>query len=160
MSGISTSTNATLISTMCDDSNPVRIQTSLKHNPRTWLLTVEVKQAECPLNARYRVHKVYWQVHLALLPHCTQRRKTRYKSTQTPIFNQSFDIPDVPKSALSQMTVRYRLYARFKRVGRKRVVGEVQVDLGELMNKSNCAIDGEWHTLTNILPQRSRSISY
>ena len=45
------------------------------------------------------------------------------------------------------MAVRYRLYGRFGRVGRKKVVGEVEVGLGELLHRINNVIDGEWWTL-------------
>ena len=92
---------------------------------------------------------------MTLLPHRIERRKTKYKSTQTPVFNQFFDIREVPKAALAQMGVRYRLYGRFKRVGRKKVVGEVEVPLGELLYKANNIIDGEWWTLKNSLPRMS-----
>ena len=160
LSGVSTSTNSTYTSAMCDDSIPIRIQTFLKYNLRDWVLTVGVKQAECSLNTKYRDRKVYWQVHITLLPQRVKRLKTKYKSTQTPIFNQTFDILDVPKSTLSQMAVRYRLYGRFKWVGRKKVVAEVHVELEELLHKSGNVIDGVWWTMSNVSPKRGRSISY
>ena len=119
-----------------------------------------MKQAECSLNTKYRDRKVYWQVHITLLPQRVKRLKTKYKSTQTPIFNQTFDILDVPKSTLSQMAVRYRLYGRFKWVGRKKVVAEVHVELEELLHKSGNVIDGVWWTMSNVSPKRGRSISY
>ena len=162
ISGVSTATdvtNTTYASDMCDESLPIRIQTYIKYNMKDWLLTVGVKQAECPLQSKHVDRKVYWQVHMTLLPHRIERRKTKYKSTQTPVFNQLFDIGEVPRAALSQMAVRYRLYGRFKRIGRKKLVGEVEVPLGEIVYKRNNIIDGEWWTLKSKIQLNRRMSS-
>ena len=160
MSGVSVATNATYASDVFSETSPSRLQTFIKYDASDWVLTVHVKQAECPLHAKHKGKEVYWQIHMTLLPECSQRRKTKYKSTQTPIFNQEFDIPYVPKSAVEQMVVRFRLYGRFKRIGRKKLVGEVEVELSQILHKVGNVIDNEWWTLTNkVKPNRRLSSS-
>ena len=124
----------------------MRIQIFMKYNERRWLLTTGVKQVECNLIKKYKKRKVFWQVHITLLPQRKKRYRTKYKRTSTPIFNQVFDICDIPKECLSQVFIRYRLYRCFERMGRKKCVGEVEVrDLNRLLYKQDNLIDGEWH---------------
>lgn len=130
-----------------NDQKPTRLQIYMKYHPRTWRLSVGVKQAECALNASHRGKRrgVYWQVHMTLFPYKRHRYKTCYKSSLTPIFNQSFDIDEIASHALCQMSVRYRVYGRFGRTGRKKLAGEVDVGLGALMKADNVLY--EWRVL-------------
>ena len=138
------SSTASYISDIHDEFNPFRIQTYLKYNQNDWTLSGGVKQAACPVSKKYKERTTYWQVHLTLLPLRKQRFKTKYRSTGTPIFRESFQFVDVPKQALSQLSLRYRLYGRFKRTGRKMFVGEVVVELSNLLYTINNEKDGEW----------------
>ena len=63
-------------------------------------------QAECSLSSMDRRRRIYWQVHMTLFPYKRHRHKTSYKTSLTPIFNQSFDIEEIATHALSQMSVR------------------------------------------------------
>ena len=127
------------------ETGSTKIQIDLKYDPQKWLLMVCIKQAECPFSSS----KMFWQVHFTLLPHCDRRYKTKYKNTSTPIFNQVFDVEDVAKNSLSQMALRCRLYGRYKKVGRKRLLGETEVDLSVLLCKEmGLSVVGEWHNMT------------
>ena len=113
-----------------------------------------VKQADCPLTQKNR--SMYWQVHLTLLPLRKQCFKTKYKSTGTPIFNEIFEFQDIPKDVLSQLSLRYRLYGRLKLTTRKILVGEVEIQLGNLYYTLNNIRDGEWLTLNKSVTRNNR----
>ena len=99
---------------------------------------------------------------MTLLPFKRQRRKTRYKSTTTPIFNEEFVLEEIAKQALCQMSVRYRVYGRYGRTGRKRLAGQCEVELGTLIYKQDNMLY-EWMTLHKgggcVEGSRSNSIS-
>jgi len=143
MSGLSSvTTNAEEFG---DELSPSRLQIFIQYTPKQWMLTVGVKQAECLLTPE-KQHNTYWQVHMTLLPFKKDRFKTRYKSTSTPVFNDSFDVDNIAKQALTQMSVRYRLYGRAGRTGRKKLAGEVEIELGCLTHKQDNMIK-EWRIL-------------
>lgn len=157
MSGLSSvTTNAEEFG---DELSPSRLQIFIQYTPKQWMLTVGVKQAECILVAE-KQHNTYWQVHMTLLPFKKERFKTRYKSTSTPVFNDSFDVDNIAKQALTQMSVRYRLYGRTGRTGRKKLAGEVEIELGCLAHKQDNTIK-EWRILKrkNSTPRGSAQIS-
>ena len=140
----------------CDDSAPIRIQTYLKYNPNDWILTAGVKQMECPMHSNCKKEKMHWMVHVTLLPFCKQRYKTNCQNTSTPIFNQLFEFEEVPKHALPQMSLRYRLYKCLKGVRGKRLVAELEDRLEKLLYTKDHILDGEWYTMEKLAPRRSR----
>lgn len=142
MSGLSSvTTNAEEFG---DELSPSRLQIFTQYNPKKWMLTIGCKQAECLITTEKQT--MYWQVHMTLLPFKKHRFKTRYKSTSTPVFNQTFDVDNIAKQALTQMSVRYRVYGRTGRTGRKKLAGEAEVELGCLIHKQDNLIK-EWRIL-------------
>ena len=150
VSDTSAVSNNTFAPELYNEMKPTRIQIYLKYNPRSWLLTVGVKQAECSLGTVDRRKRIFWQIHMTVFPYKRHRHKTSYKSSLTPIFNQSFDIEEIASHALSQMSVRYRMYGRIGLTGRKHLAGEVEVELGCLEEHDN--IVKEWKSLKKGLP--------
>jgi len=146
MSDSSAVSNNTFAPELYNEAKPTRIQIYLKYNQRSWLLTVGVKQAECSLTSVDRRRRIFWQVHMTLFPYKRHRHKTSYKSSLTPIFNQSFDIEEIATHALTQMSVRYRMYGRIGLTGRKKLAGEVEVELGCLIEQQDYIVK-EWRSL-------------
>ena len=72
--------------------------------------------------------------------------QTKYRRSSNPVFNQAFEVKRIGKSLLTQMAVRYRVYGRFGRAGRKRLAGEVEVDMAGLTKHAGNTIM-EWRTL-------------
>lgn len=107
--------------------SPGRLQTTLEYDKRNWTLHVGVKQADCLLHTEKE--KLYWQVHVTFLPFKKHRFKTKYKSTSTPVFNQIFDVEEIAEQALSQLAIRFRVYGRIGKAGKKKLAGEIVVDL-------------------------------
>ena len=107
--------------------SPGRLQTTLEYDKRNWTLLVGVKQADCLLHTGK--DKVYWQVHVTFLPFKKHRFKTKYKSTSTPIFNQIFEVEEIAEQALSQLAIRFRVYGRIGKTGKKKLAGETVVEL-------------------------------
>jgi len=151
MSDQSAMSNNTFAPELYNDQKPTRIQVYLKYNQRSWLLTVGVKQAECSMSSVDRRRRIYWQVHMTLFPYKRHRHKTSYKTSLTPIFNQSFDIEEIATHALSQMSVRYRMYGRIGLTGRKQLAGEVEVELGCIMESQDNIVK-EWKSLKKRIP--------
>lgn len=142
MSGMSTVT--TNVEEFGEELSPSRIQISIEYDPKKWCLAVGAKQAECLITTGKE--KMYWQVHITLLPFKKQRFKTRYKSSSTPIFNQTFDIENIAQQALSQLSVRFRIYGRPGRAGRKKLAGETEVELSHIMQMEDNIIK-DWRVL-------------
>ena len=107
--------------------SPGRLQTTLEYDKKNWTLHVGVKQADCLLHTGKE--KIYWQVHVTFLPFKKHRFKTKYKSTSTPIFNQTFEVEEIAEQALSQLAVRFRVYGRLGKTGKKKLAGETVVNL-------------------------------
>ena len=126
-----------------NELSPGRLQTTLEYDKRNWTLRVGVKQADCLLHTVKE--KVYWQVHVTFLPFKKHRFKTKYKSTSTPIFNQTFEVEEIAQQALSQLAIRYRMYGRIGKTGKKKLAGEIVVDLDSMQGAQNKVTD--WHIL-------------
>lgn len=107
--------------------SPGRLQTTLEYDKKNWTLLVGVKQADCLLHTGK--DKMYWQVHVTFLPFKKHRFKTKYKSTSTPIFNQIFEVEEIAEQALSQLAIRFRVYGKIGRTGKKKLAGETAVEL-------------------------------
>ena len=135
-----------------------RIQIHLNYDVKSWLLRVGVKQIECFLDQMFQDLRVYWQVHMTLLPFKRQRLKTKYKRSSNPLFNQAFEVRMIERSVLNQISVRYRLYGRFGRAGRKRLAGEMIVELASLIKKPNNFLL-EWRAFTTMIDENSRRAS-
>ena len=123
--------------------SPGRLQVSLEYDKRNWTLIVGVKQADCLLHTGK--DKVYWQVHVTFLPFKKHRFKTKYKSTSTPMFNQTFEVDEIAEQALSQLAVRFRVYGRLGKTGKKKLAGESIVDLDFMQGAQGKKT--EWHIL-------------
>ncbi len=123
--------------------SPGRLQTSLHYDKKDWVVKLGVKQAQ------YLIHtgseKIYWQVHATLLPFKKHRFKTKYKSTSTPVFKQTFEVEDVAEQALSQLAFRFRVYGKIGRAGKKKLAGETVISLSCLQNSEGPLV--EWNTL-------------
>ena len=126
-----------------DEVSPGRLQTVLDYQKKNWTLVIGVKQAECLIHTGRE--KMYWQVHVALLPFKKHRFKTKYKASSTPVFNQSFDVDNIAEQALSQMSVRFRVYGKLGRTGKKKLAGEVDVQCSSLQNREGKLM--EWQVL-------------
>ena len=124
----------------------VRVQILVKYNPKSLLLEIGVIQIECSFDPMFKKLKVYWSVHIALLSHKKQRFKTNYKRFPNPLFNQAFQVKGVKKSVVNDMSVRYRVYGRLSWAGKKRLAGEMKVDLACLMLQPDNFLL-EWRTL-------------
>ena len=124
-------------------------------DPKSWLLRVGVKQIDCSLSSMSQDFRVYWQVHMTLLPFKRQRLKTKYKRSSNPLFNQAFEVKMIEKSVLNQVSVRYRLYGRLGRAGRKRLAGQVVVDLASLTQSPNNFLL-EWKSLITLMSDSIR----
>lgn len=143
MSSMSTMTAAN-VEEFGDDLSPSRIQIFVQYDPKLWTLTVGAKQAECLVSTNKEV--MYWQAHMTLLPFKKHRFKTKYKSTSTPIFNQNFEIENIAQQALTQLSVRYRVYGRQGRTGRKKLAGETEVELSHISQMDDKIIK-DWRVL-------------
>ena len=127
-----------------DELSPSRVQVFLHYDPKLWTLTVGVKQADCLVSTTGT--SMYWQAHMTVLPFKKQRFKTKYKSSSTPIFNQNFEVENVAQQALSQLSVRYRIYGRPGRGGRKKLAGETEVELSHIAQMEDMLIK-DWRVL-------------
>lgn len=126
-----------------EEVSPGRLQATLEYNKKSWTLHIGVKQAECLIHTGKE--KIYWQVHVTFLPFKKHRFKTKYKSTSTPVFNQTFDVDEIAEQALTQIGVRFRVYGRLGRTGRKKLAGETVVNLDSLKEAKGKVTD--WHIL-------------
>ena len=126
-----------------EEVSPGRLQATLEYNKKSWTLHVGVKQAECLIHTGKE--KIYWQVHVTFLPFKKHRFKTKYKSTSTPVFNQTFDVEEIAEQALTQIGVRFRVYGRLGRTGKKKLAGETVVNLDCLKDAKGKLT--EWHIL-------------
>lgn len=123
--------------------SPGRLQTTLQYDKRSWTLYVGVKQADCLLHTGKE--KIYWQVHVTFLPFKKHRFKTKYKSTSTPIFNQTFEVEEIAEQALSQIAIRFRVYGRLGKTGRKKLAGETLTNLDFMQGNDKKVTD--WRIL-------------
>lgn len=126
-----------------EELSPGRLQTTLEYDKREWKVIVGVKQAECLIHTGSE--KIYWQVHVTFLPFKKHRFKTKYKSTATPIFNQTFEVEDVAEQALGQIAIRFRVYGKVGRTGKKKLAGETEINLSCLKSATSRLL--EWNTL-------------
>ncbi|XP_066935470.1 uncharacterized protein [Clytia hemisphaerica] len=127
-----------------DELSPSRLQVFLHYDPKLWTLTVGVKQADCLVSTTGSA--MYWQAHVTILPFKKHRFKTKYKSTSTPIFNQNYEVENIAQQALSQLSVRYRIYGRPGRGGRKKLAGETEVELSHITQMEDMIIK-DWRVL-------------
>lgn len=142
MSSMSTAT--TNVEEFGEDLSPSRIQVFIQYDPKLWILTVGAKQAECLVSTSKET--MYWQAHMTLLPFKKHKFKTKYKSSSTPIFNQNFEIENIAQQALTQLSVRYRVYGRAGRAGRKKIAGETEVELSHICQMEDRIIK-DWRVL-------------
>ena len=143
MSAISTATSNN-VDEFGDELSPSRVQVFLHYDPKLWTLTVGVKQADCLVSTTGT--SMYWQAHMTVLPFKKHRFKTKYKSSSTPIFNQNFEVENIAQQALSQLSVRYRIYGRTGRGGRKKLAGEAEVELSHITQMEDMLIK-DWRVL-------------
>lgn len=142
MSAMSTAT--TNVEEFGDELSPSRVQVFVQYDPKLWTLTVGIKQAECLVSTNKET--MYWQTHMTLMPFKKHRFKTKYKSTSTPIFNQNFEIENIAQQALTQLSVRYRIYGRAGHTGRKKLAGETEVELSHICQMDDKIIK-DWRVL-------------
>ena len=141
-SGVSTVT--TNLEEFGEELSPSRVQVFIQYDPKRWTLIVGAKQAQCLITTNKE--KMYWQVHMTLLPFKKEKYKSRYKSTSTPIFNESFEVEKISSQSLNQISVRYRIYGRVGRTGRKKLAGETDVELAMLTQMEDNTIK-DWRIL-------------
>ncbi len=110
-----------------EEVSPGRLQTYLEYDKSHWIVKVGIKQVQCLIHTGSE--KIYWQVHATLLPFKKHRFKTKYKSTSTPVFNQTFEVEDVAEQALGQIAFRFRVYGKIGRAGKKKLAGETTIPL-------------------------------
>lgn len=104
-----------------------RLQVSTKYDDAETVLKIGVRQgSELVLKGE---GKMYWQVHIALLPHKKHRFKTRFKKSSTPIFMDVFAVRDIPRQILEQIGIRFRIYGKIGKTGRKVPYGEIILNL-------------------------------
>ena len=127
-----------------DELSPSRVQVFLHYDPKLWTLTVGVKQADCLISTTGS--RMFWQAHMTVLPFKKHRFKTKYKSSSTPIFNQNFEVENIAQQALPQLSVRYRIYGRTGRGGRKKLAGETEVELSHISQMEDMLIK-DWRVL-------------
>ena len=133
------------------DSNllPTRIQIFLSYDQQLMSLQIGVKQLECSLDPVYENEQVYWQVHMTvLLYHNRETRKTKYKPSSNPVFNQVFEVKGIGTSMLRTTSVRYQVYGRLGQTGQKRFAGETLVAMENVANQQRGTVSG-WKTLRN-----------
>lgn len=122
----------------------MRLHVFIKYKPLSWNLEVGVKQGE---NIRISTNEVMnWQAHITLLPLKNHKFKTAYKTTSTPIFNQTFFVKNIARQVLQQLAVRFRVYGRPGCTGRKMLLGETVVDLSHVMQMKDHVIS-DWRVL-------------
>lgn len=127
-----------------DELSPSRVQVFVHYDAKLWTLTVGAKQADCLVSTTGGA--MYWQAHITLLPFKKHRFKTKYKSSSTPIFNQNYEIENIAQQALAQLSVRYRIYGRSGRGGRKKLAGETEVELSAITQMEDMIIK-DWRVL-------------
>lgn len=144
MSALSSATVNNVDEFGVNELSPSRIQVFLQYDPKLWTLTVGAKQADCLISTTGNT--MYWQAHITLLPFKKHRFKTKYKSSSTPIFNQNFEVENIAQQALTQLSVRYRVYGRTGRGGRKKLAGETEVELSHITQMEDMIIK-DWRVL-------------
>jgi len=120
MSGISSVTMNNL-DEFGDELSPSRVQVFVHYDSKLW-------------------------THITLLPFKKHRFKTKYKSSSTPIFNQNYEVENIAQQALTQLSVRYRIYGRSGRGGRKKLAGETEVELSAITQMEDMIIK-DWRVL-------------
>jgi len=143
MSGISSVTMNNL-DEFGDELSPSRVQVFVHYDSKLWTLTIGAKQADCLISTTGGT--MYWQAHITLLPFKKHRFKTKYKSSSTPIFNQNYEVENIAQQALTQLSVRYRIYGRSGRGGRKKLAGETEVELSAITQMEDMIIK-DWRVL-------------
>ena len=127
-----------------DEVSLGRLQTSLRYDEEKWTVIVGAKQGDGFIyNGR---EKIYWQVHIAILPHKRSRFRTKFKPTKTPVFKQYFEVEEIPKAALPQIGVRFRVYGRAGKTGVRKLAGEFELSLDCLQESYDEEIIA-WHHL-------------
>ena len=127
-----------------DEVSLGRLQTSLRYDEEKWTVIVGAKQGDGFIyNGR---EKIYWQVHIAILPHKRSRFRTKFKPTRTPVFKQYFEVEEIPKAALPQIGVRFRVYGRAGKTGVRKLAGEFELSLDCLTESYDEEIIA-WHHL-------------
>ena len=148
ISDSSTVSTGTIVGVFDSNLLPTRLQVFLSYNHQNMSLRIGVKQLESSLDPTYENERVYWQVQMTVLPFKKQKRKTKYKRSTNPEFSQAFEVKKVRLALLRKTSVRYRVYGRLGRTGRKRLAGEVLVELASLSRQRSGTIL-EWKTLRN-----------
>lgn len=132
------------VETFGEDLSTCRLNIYAKYYPDTWVLSVGCIQAECVLKTIEP--QSHWKVHITILPFKKQRFKTTTMPTLNPVFNQFFDVKNIARPVLSQISVRYRLYGRISDSGPKKMAGEISVPLSSILKDTFYEIN-EWKEL-------------
>eukprot|EP00794_Sanderia_malayensis_P019857 gene19853-21799_t len=103
-----------------------------------------VRAAEIPSRARGGASTV--QVRLVLLPLKRLRFKTKVRPASNPVFNETFSFHNVDPGSLSQSALRIRLYGH-ERMNKDRLIGEVEVALGDTDLTGTSSDEPIWKTL-------------
>eukprot|EP00112_Aurelia_sp_Birch-Aquarium-sp1_P026637 Seg959.2 transcript_id=Seg959.2/GoldUCD/mRNA.D3Y31 product=Synaptotagmin-14 protein_id=Seg959.2/GoldUCD/D3Y31 len=127
-----------------DEVSLGRLQTSLRYDEEKWTVIVGAKQGDGFIYKGRE--KIYWQVHIAILPHKRSRFRTKFKPTRTPVFKQYFEVEEIPKAALPQIGVRFRVYGRAGKTGVRKLAGEFELSLDCLQESYDEEII-DWHHL-------------
>ena len=145
MSAMSSATTANVQEFGADEVSAGKLQITIDYEPKRWHLVVGAKQGE-GLVALNKEAIMYWQVHITLLPFKKHRFKTKYKRSSTPIFNATYEIDNIASQALPQLALRFRVYGRAGLTGKKKLAGEVEVELSDIMTAEDHRIK-EWKDL-------------
>ena len=130
--------------TFGEDLSTCSLHIYAKYNPDTWVLSVGCRQAECSLTTEEKTS--YWKVHITLLPFKKRKFKTATKPSLSPAFNQTFEVHNIARPVLAQISVRYRLYGRISKTGPKKMAGEINVSLAPILYDDDYEIN-EWREL-------------
>lgn len=106
------------------------IEMTFSYNPNRGKMAITVHQAQ-EIPSVDRGGASHSQVRILLLPNKKQRYKTKVKSGQNPVYQESFIFNRIPLEEVHSMGIRIRLYG-VERMRRERMIGESIIGFASL----------------------------
>ncbi|CAC5402921.1 SYT14_16 [Mytilus coruscus] len=106
------------------------IEMTFSYDPKRGRMAITVHQAQ-EIPSVERGGASHAQVRIVLLPTKKQKFKTKVKSGQNPVYQESFVFSKIPQGEVHSMGIRIRLYG-VERMRRERMIGESIIGFASL----------------------------
>ncbi|XP_071162833.1 synaptotagmin-14-like isoform X4 [Mytilus edulis] len=106
------------------------IEMTFSYDPKRGRMAITVHQAQ-EIPSVERGGASHAQVRIVLLPTKKQKFKTKVKSGQNPVYQESFVFSKIPQEEVHSMGIRIRLYG-VERMRRERMIGESIIGFASL----------------------------